>query len=695
MNKISRRQFLYAGAAAAAGAALVACQPQTVVVEKEKVVKETVEVEKEVTKIVAGTPVVEKVVETKVVKETVEVEKEVTKIVEVEKQPGGGGYKESPLETQRVKSGSLPPVEERLPSDPMVLQPYEEIGQYGGTLKIGTIYASLFAGDGGVLGRRPNPLVINPDISTASPYYVSAWEQPDDKQSITLFLRKGIKWSDGQPFTADDFVWWYENEFSNTEVTPVISAEMRPGGEPLKVEKIDDYTVRYVFAAPAATFLVARLAHYFGFWNGHALPGHYLEQYHITFNPQAGDLAKAEGFDYWYQLYARQRNYGLNVDVPRLSQIAATSQRPDAVFYDRNAYYWVVDVEGNQLPYIDKMLADRVADLQLENAKVLAGEYDFSAYNVDLPSYSAYAQAATDGDFRVLLWNRGNGSEVIYNVNMNSEDEVLAQIHYDKRYRQALSLAINRAEVNKVIYYDQAIPRQLTVTRRSRFFKTEYEEAYAAYDPDQANALLDEMGLEWDDTHTVRLRPDGKPLEYVWDYYGAEVPEKGPITEMCLDYWGNIGIKMTIKEITRELLNPRIYANQEPMSLWHGDECNDILFALRPKWFAPIPGDESCWGFKWGQWWQNAENPEALEPPQDIKDLYEWLNNYNMYGTDDWGHKLLQSQAENVWTIGVVGDAPHPVIARNNLRNVVEEGMWNWDDLWTYPYFPEQFFFKS
>jgi peptide/nickel transport system substrate-binding protein len=479
----------------------------------------------------------------------------------------------------------------------------------------------------------------------------------------------------------------------NEEITPVISAEMSPGGEPLAVEKIDDYTMRYVFAAPAATFVVARLAHYFGFWQGHTLPGHYLEQFHADFSDNADELAVAEGFDYWYQLYGRQRNYGQNVDFPRLSQIVATSERPDAVFYDRNPFYWVVDTEGNQLPYIDKMLVDRVADRELENAKVLAGEYDFSAYNVDLPSFSAYAQAATAGDFRVLLWNRGNGSEVVYNVNMNIEDEVLAEIHYDKRYRQALSLAINRAEVNKVIYYDQAIPRQLTVTRRSKFFKPEYENAYAEYDPDRANELLDEMGLEMG-PDGVRIRPDGKPLEYVWDYYGAEVPEKGPITEMCLDYWAAIGVKMTIKEITRDLLRPRIYANEEPFSLWHGDECNDILFALRPKWFAPIPGDESCWGFKWGLWWQNAENPEGLEPPQDIKDLYDWLNNYNMYGTDEWAYKLLDSQAENVWTLGVVGDAPHPVIARNNLRNIVEEGMWNWDDLWTYPYFPEQWFFK-
>jgi peptide/nickel transport system substrate-binding protein len=342
------------------------------------------------------------------------------------------------------------------------------------------------------------------------------------------------------------------------------------------------------------------------------------------------------------------------------------------------------------------MLVDRVADLQLENAKILAGEYDFSAYNVDLPSYNAYAQAASAGNFRVLLWNRGNGSEVIYNFNMTGKDEVLNKIHYDKRFRQAMSMAINRDEVNKVIFYGRGRPRQLTVTPLSKFFKDGYEKAYAQYDPDAANKLLDELGLKWDDAHKQRLRPDGQPLEYVWDYYGAEVPEKGPITEMCLDYWAAIGIKMTIKSITRELLNPRIYASEEPMSLWHGDECNDILFILRPKWFAPIPGDESCWSHQWGLWYSTqGKSTEAIVPPQDIQDLYTWLDNYNMYGTDEWAYKLLDSQAENIWTIGVIGMAPHPVIVRTNLRNVVEEGMWNWDDLWTYPYTPEQWFFKT
>jgi len=462
------------------------------------------------------------------------------------------------------------------------------------------------------------------------------------------------------------------------------------------MEKVDDYTVRYIFAGPASTFLASHLAHLFDFWNRHMHPAHYMEQYHIKTNPKADELAKKEGFDYWHQLYGRQRDHGQNQECPGLAAIRSTGETPDSASLERNPFYWAVDTEGNQLPYIDKWIVDRVSDRQLLNAKVLAGEYDFTGYNVDLPSYSAYAQAAPAGDYRVLLWNRGNGSEVIYNLNMNIEDEVLAKIHMDKRYRQAMSLAINRAEVNKVIYFGRARPRQLTVTPLSKWFKQEYEDAYAEYDPDKANALLDEMGLEWDAAHKVRLRPDGKPLEYIRDYYGAQVPEKGPITEMCLDYWAAIGVKMTIKEVTRELLHPRILANEEPMSLWHGDECNDILFALRPKWFAPIDGDESCWGVLWGRWYTSAgESEQGVEPPEDIKNLYEWLDNYNAYGTEEWARKLLESQAENVWTIGVVGMAPHPVIAKNNLRNVVEEGMWNWDDLWTYPYFPEQWFFKS
>jgi len=686
MKKYTRRDFLRLSAMTAAGAAVVACQPQTVVVEKEKVVTKVVEVEKEVTKIVAGTPVVEKVIETKVV----EVEKEVEKVVEVAKVSS----RQSPMLQERVKAGKLPPLDDRLPLDPLVVTPLEEIGEYGGTLAMQTIYADV----------RPtarniddmNLLRIAPDISSAVPNVASGWEVSHDGKTITIRLRAGMKWSDGEPFTADDVVYWYEAVFLNEELVPWKDTGLCPGGEPLKVVKLDDYTFQYQFAAPSATFVVGRLAHHYGFWNGHWQPAHYLKQFHIEYNRDAQKLADEAGFDYWHQLYNDRRGWH-NLEYPRLRVWETVNVTPDAVFGERNPYFWAVDTEGNQLPYIDKTTVDRLTDIEIMNANIVAGKYDWASRHNSVENINLYKENADAGGYRVLLWDGGYGSRAVYNFNMTyDKDPVLRDIHRDKRYRQALSLAINRDEINKVVFYNTARPRQLTVTPMSRFFKQEYEDAYAEYDPERANALLDEMGLEWDENHELRLRPDGKPMKIAWDVYLAEVVEKGPITELCRKYWKAIGIEMINKEMTRQLLSPKVTANEEPMSLWHGDECNDILFALKPKWFAPMYGDESCWGQAWGIWHlTGGTHEQSEEPPEEIKQLYEWMDKYNETGDEEWAHKLLQSQAENIWTLGVIGMAPHPVIVRKNLRNVAEKGMWNWDSQWAYPYFPCHWFFKG
>jgi peptide/nickel transport system substrate-binding protein len=283
---------------------------------------------------------------------------------------------------------------------------------------------------------------------------------------------------------------------------------------------------------------------------------------------------------------------------------------------------------------------------------------------------------------------------VVYHFNMTyDKDPVLRDIFRDDRFRQALSLAINREEVNNVIYYGTGIPRQLTVLRSCRSFKPEYELAYAEYDVERANALLDEMGLEWDAAHEVRLRPDGKPLEVAFDFLESETP-KAATTELLTDYWADVGFKITPKEVSRELLRPKIMAGEEPMGLWHADECSEILFLMRPKWFAPIAGDESVWGVPWGTWHATG-GKEGQEPPPDIKDLFEWLDLYIQTDEVQYGQKILDSQAEHIWSIGVVGHCPKPIIVKNNVINVPEEGMYCWDTLFGYAYHPSQYSFKA
>ncbi len=203
------------------------------------------------------------------------------------------------------------------------------------------------------------------------------------------------------------------------------------------------------------------------------------------------------------------------------------------------------------------------------------------------------------------------------------------------------------------------------------------------------------MGLEWNAEKTHRLWPISKtPIIIPWDLYESETP-KGPMTELITEYWKVIGVEIQWKSVTRTLLSQKILSNEEPMSLWHGDETADTLFLRRPKYFAPINGDESCWGVLWGLWY-NSGGEQGEEPPQYIKDLYNWLDEYMTNDSNEPAAKVLASQMEHIWTIGSVGNAPQCLWVRNNLKNVSETGgFWTWDSLWTFPECPEMWYFEQ
>jgi len=697
-DKISRRKFLYTGAAASAGVALAACQPQTVIVEK--TVKETVEVEKEVT------TVVEKEV-TKVV------EKEVTKVVEVEKliTPTAlpSAFGESPVTAQMVIDGKIPPVDERLPTEPLVIYPYDEIGQYGGQIRVGALSTSLIGGDGDLVNPTQQMLRLTPNLREQVPNVLKDWSLSPDFQTITCFMRKGLKWSDGEPVTADDVLFVQEDIILNTDLTPGIPEHLRPGGKPMVMEKLDDYSYKITFFAPVPYWPQLMMAHKYDYWDQWINPKHYMEQFHIKYNPKANDLAVEAKRDFWYQNFGDKRSFGLNMDIPHLRALVAAEDSPERALWTRNPYFWITDSEGNQLPYIDEESFSRDADLSLHNAKIVGGSYDFVGFDTSIQNYKTYADAADQGGYHVILWRSGKGSDVVYNVNCNygwvgmqepqqPEDptrKMMREVFTDDRFRQALSVAINRDEVNDILYFGNGVARQMTVIPESRHFKEEYATAWAQYDPDLANQVLDELGLNWDADKTHRLWPDGTPMIIAWDLYESETP-KGPTTELIKEYWMNVGIEIQYKSITRTLITQKIEANEEPMSLWHGDETTDVLGLLRPKFFVPIGNysDESCWGVLWGQWWRSLHE-QGVEPPQVIKNLYDWTDEYLNTLSLEPAANILASQAEHIWTIGVVGNAPQPLIVNNALGNTTEDGFWVWDSLWTWPIYPEQWYFKQ
>ncbi|MGI6366952.1 MAG: ABC transporter substrate-binding protein [Anaerolineae bacterium] len=687
----SRRDFLRLTGLSAAGVIMAACAGTPEVVEK--IVKETVIVEKEVEKIITATP---EMAES-------EGEAEPTKEPEAEAEPEGepevqvpGKFSESPMLAERVAAGELPPVEERLPTEPLVVEVVEKIGQYGGAITVGSLSMNLGGDDLDMANSRPNLMRISHDARDATPNILKGYELSDDLKSITLFMRQGMKWSDGEPLTTEDIKFYYEDQLLNTEITPRVPYWFRPGEEVMTLDIVDDYTYRLSFAQPHPRFVMICMAHLEAFGgNSTFVPSHYLKQFHIKYNEKANDLAKAAGFDFWYQLYGRENDRGQSIDRPRLDAYIPLRDTPQMTFWERNPYYCAVDPEGNQLPYIDTINKDRAADLSIFDAKVVGGSYDFAAFQLRILSYATYADGAASSNARMVLWQSGKGGEVVYNVNMNWTVPEWRATFTDDRFRQALSLAIDRADINNVIYFGNASETQFTVVPVSRHYKPEYASSFADFDLDKANALLDEMGLEWNAAKTHRLWPESKTdLVISWDLVETETP-KGPITELITEYWKKIGVEIQWKSITRTLLTQKALANEEPMSLWHGDETMDTLFLRRPKFFAPGDYDECCWGPLWASYW-NTRGEQGEEPPQVIKDLFDWHDEYTLTDGDEPARKVLESQAEHIWTIGSVGNAPHPLFVRNNLRNVSEDrGFWTWDSLWTFPEFPEQWYVEQ
>ena len=597
---------------------------------------------------------------------------------------------------ERVAAGELPPVEERLPEEPLVIEPYESIGEYGGTATVGIMSSSFRGDDIRMLIGNPYGLRISKDTTTFVPNILKSAEMSDDFLSCTCTMRKGLKFSDGVPLTSANIQWWYDNVLLNTDLTPAISKWFAPGGETMGLEIIDDYTYRFTFIQPHPRFAMITMAHQSGFSDNNGfVPMHYLEQYHIAFNDKANDLAKEAGFDFWYQLYGRKNDRALDVDRPRIEPHVPVKETPQMLFLERNPYYFIVDTEGNQLPYIDKINGDICADLSVFDAKVVGGTYDFAAFQLRILNYATYNEGAQASDARMVLWQSGKGGEVVYNVNMNWPDEEWRTVFSDDRFRQALSLAINRADINNVIYFGNASETQFTVIPPSVHYKPEYAAAYAEFDLDKANALLDEMGLEWNADKTRRLLPESKrDMVIAWDLVETETP-KGPITELITEYWKAIGVEIQWKSVTRTLLTQKVLANEEMMSLWHGDTTADTLLMVSPKFFAPGTYDENCWGVLWAQWYTSL-GESGEEPPQIIKDLFEWHDQYNLTYSPEYPEKVLTSQSEHIWTIGSVGNAPHPLFVRNNMRNVSETGgYFTWDTLWTYPEYPEQWYFQQ
>ena len=583
-------------------------------------------------------------------------------------------YNEAPMLAEMVANGELPPVDERLPLVPLVITPEEEIGEYGGVWH----RLATSASDNQLGGKVGGEHLVryNKDGSQINPNVFESWEVSPDGSVYTFHLREGMKWSDGEPYTADDILFYYEDVLLNEELTSSFPNWLTIASEPVVIVKLDDYTLQFQFAAPYALFI-----NVLGSLWGDAFArysAHYLKQFHIKYADEDELEAMIEdaGVEYWYQLFGQKPDTRRNQDTPSyLPWKLSVPSHNDPLVADRNPYYWKVDPEGNQLPYIDSINWSLVDGVDQLNLRAIQGEGDMQLRHITFDNVPLFMENRERGDYRVMLWQRGQVTDTVLHLNHTNKDPVLREIVQDKRFRYALSLGINRADIIEAVYLGQAEPNQISPTKTSSVYWEPQAKNLIEHDPDRANAYLDEIGLtDWDDDG-YRLRPDGERLTIVFEYV-AVFGAWGDIAELLAAHWKELGIELISTEIDRSLYGQRLSANELDLGVWTGSgEFNPFI---EPRSFVPLVNNYAL--RQYAYWWDSG-GKEGVEPTGDILRVLELWEEIKVTVDEEKQRTLfrqiLELNMENLWQIGIATSPPQPVIVKNFFRNVPEDGMYD------------------
>ena len=583
-----------------------------------------------------------------------------------------GKYSEAPMLAELVKAGTLPPVDARLPSNPLVgvtnipadwLVP--EIGEYGGTLHLISIDAGSVGHDASWLHNEPwfyQP-GLQHDNTNVPPNVFASFEVNAEATEFTIHMREGMKYSDGSPFTTEDVLYWYEDVLLNEKLTPVVASKWRngrdPAGEVMKLVALDDYTFKISFADPYGGFP----ANF-----NYAVPDipskEYASQFHADYTPLADleSLIAAAGFEAgeWWRLYGQKMDWVKQYEtgMPNFSPWTVTSESPTRWTFERNPYYFKVDAAGNQLPYIDYLEVNIVADVEAATIELIAGNVDMARRPVTPASMSLYKENEARGGYTTLLLKQhASLGEVFFNL--TNEDPWWREVVQNVEFRRALSMAIDRDRIIDAVYFGIAgQPRTIPA---------------AAYDPVQASQILDEIGMDEKDADGCRLTPSGASFSIPFElapFTGEEIP----VAEMVSGFWNEVGICTTIKTFETGVWIEAHGANQNhaftwwyhyPRHPWH--EPGDYVGIAWQKTYAPL----------WYNWYQTG-GQEGEEPPQAYIDLRHMQD--EMFSTPDLQRQkelwelMKQNISENVWLIPIVDDVLGPLPVSADLGNVPEEG---------------------
>jgi peptide/nickel transport system substrate-binding protein len=582
----------------------------------------------------------------------------------------------------RLDEGKLPPVAQRLPRTPRIVDVVSmgrQPGRHGGTVRtiIGgqkDIRLMTIYGYARLVGYD-EALNLQPDI-------LESFESEEDRV-FTFRLREGHKWSDGSSLTPEDFRYCWEDVINNEDLSPHgPSAELLVDGKGATFEIIDPLTIRYSWHAPNPDFLPQLAA-------TQALsivvPAAYLKQFHKKYQDEARleELIKENKAKKWTSLHIRMaRQYRPeNPDLPTLDPWRNTTKPPAEQFvFERNPFFHRVDENGLQLPYIDRFVLN-VSSSSIIPAKTGSGESDLQAIGIDFTDYTFLKDAEKRYPVKVSLWKKTLGSRLALLPNLNSGDDVWRPLLRDVRVRRALSLAIDRREINMAVFYGLATPSADTVLPESPLFRPEYAEAWIAHDPDQANALLDQAGLQTLDDDGIRVLPDGRPAQLVIETAGESTLETD-VLELVTDHWRKVGIALFIRTSQRDVFRSRALGGQIMMSIWSGIDNGIPTANMNPRQLAPT-GDEQLqwpvWGMHYVSNGEQGAPPDLPEAAELLRLLKEWRRTATMPERTAIWHKMLSLYTQQVFSIGIVNGTQQPVLAASRLRNLPAEGLYGFD----------------
>ena len=572
----------------------------------------------------------------------------------------------------------------------------KKVGKSGGTLRLlmgkSKDIAQMTVYSGTRLVTYDQTFKLKPDLLKAV--------DVDANKTFTLHLRKGHLWSDGTPFTAEDFRFWWEDVANNKAVRKGgVPRALLVDGKPPKFEVIDSRTVRYSWDAPNPLFLTAIAA-------ARPLyiyqPAHFMKQFHEKYaDPdKLAEMVKEEKVEKWGSLYIRKgRQYRPeNPDMPTLQPWRNSTQLPSQrIVFKRNPNFHRVDPEGNQLPYLDEVVLN-ISSSSVIPAKAGTGDADLQGRYLRFDNYAFLKQGEGQGGYITQLWPSGRGSELVLLPNLNAADEGWRKAMQDVNVRRALSMAIDREEINEVVFFDLARPAANSVLPSSPLYQDKFGDAYAQRDLDEANRLLDAAGYDKRDDDGFRLLPDGRKMEIIVETAG-ESSQETDILQLITDHLSDIGVAMFVKPGQRDILRSRVANGEVVMSTWSGLNRGLATSDMDPEELAPVSPVQGQWP-AWGLYTESKGSGGEKPTLPEVLRLSELYKSWRVASSSEeqaqiWT-EMLSIFTDQVYSIGTVAGGLQPVVVSTKLRNVPKEGIWAFEPTQYFGhYLPDTFWFEE